>query len=94
MVVHLSLDPEGDGPPQVGLVVSKAVGNAVHRNQVKRRLRHAARAYLDLLPPGSRAVVRALPLSATTSYDDLDRDLGRCFSRAVTRASEYAKSAQ
>lgn len=94
MVVHLALDPESERAPQVGLVVSKAVGNAVHRNQVKRRLRHASRAHLDGLPAGALAVVRALPASADASYAELDRDLGRCFDRAVIRASEAAKGAR
>ena len=38
----LSSDPH----PRVGLVVSKAVGNAVSRHAVSRRLRHAAGALL------------------------------------------------
>ena len=35
-------------PARVGFVVSKAVGNAVVRNRVKRRLRHLARERLDV----------------------------------------------
>ncbi len=85
MVVHLFLDPDEDDPPQVGLVVSKAVGNAVHRNKVKRRLRHAAQRHLDALPAGARVVVRALPPSARATYAELDRDLDRCMTRAVGR---------
>src|SRR3954447_26743248 len=47
--------------PRVGFVVSRAVGPAVTRNLVKRRLRHLSRERLALLPPGSMLVVRALP---------------------------------
>ena len=32
-----------EGPPRVGLTVSKNIGNAVARNRVKRRLRHTVR---------------------------------------------------
>ncbi|AEG45698.1 ribonuclease P protein component [Isoptericola variabilis J7] len=85
MVVHLALD-EPEGPPQVGLVVSKAVGNAVHRNLVKRRLRSAASAHLDELPDGALAVVRALPQAAQASYSELDRDVAQGFHRAVERS--------
>ncbi|GAA1723090.1 ribonuclease P protein component [Isoptericola hypogeus] len=94
VVVHLVLDPEGDGPPQVGLVVSKAVGNAVHRNQVKRRLRHAARRHLASLPHGARVVVRALPPAAGCSFADLDRDLDRCLARAVERVDPSVGAAR
>ena len=45
LVVHLLDDVRdaGDAGPQVGLVVGKAVGNAVVRNRVKRQLRHLVR---------------------------------------------------
>jgi ribonuclease P protein component len=93
VVVHLALDPEGDGPPQVGLVVSKAVGNAVHRNRVKRRLRSAARVHLGLLPDGALAVVRALPASADAAFDRLDRDVATGFANAVERSSRSDRGA-
>jgi ribonuclease P protein component len=32
-----------EGPPRVGLTVSKNIGSAVARNRVKRRLRHTVR---------------------------------------------------
>lgn len=51
-----------DSPPtRVGFVVSKAVGNAVVRNRVKRRLRHLAQAWVPASPFTVFAVVRALP---------------------------------
>ncbi|MEV4130912.1 ribonuclease P protein component [Dactylosporangium sp. NPDC049742] len=62
-------------PARAGFVVSKAVGNAVVRNLVKRRLRHLVRPHLADLPPAAMIVVRALPPSATASYEDLGRDL-------------------
>lgn len=72
--------------PRVGLVVSKAVGNAVVRNRVKRRLRHLAREHLaglGSLPGPVVLVVRALPAAATASYVELGRDLARCLDRAA-----------
>ena len=60
MVVHLWVDPDADGPVQVGFTVSKAVGNAVTRNRVKRRLRHLTREHLQSLEglPGRAPSVR------------------------------------
>ncbi|MBB5806798.1 ribonuclease P protein component [Saccharothrix ecbatanensis] len=60
---------------KVGFVVSKAVGNSVVRHQVSRRLRHVVRDRLDLLPPGTSLVVRALAPSAEASSAELGRDL-------------------
>lgn len=64
-------------PPTAGFVVSKAVGGAVVRNRVKRRLRHLVAARLVRLPGGARLVVRALPPAAEASYAGLGRDLDR-----------------
>lgn len=55
------------GSVVVGFVVSKAVGNAVVRNRVKRRLRHLVATELSArpsLPNGTSVVVRALPAAA------------------------------
>jgi ribonuclease P protein component len=79
-VVHLLVTP-GEEPPRVGFVVSKAVGNAVTRNRVQRRLRHLAREHLASLPGSAVLVVRALPSSATASYAELGADLDRCLGR-------------
>jgi ribonuclease P protein component len=68
----------------VGFVVSKAVGNAVVRNRVKRRLRHLAREHVSSLPGSAVLVVRALPAAANAPYAELGRDLARGLSRAVS----------
>jgi ribonuclease P protein component len=56
-------------------VVSRAVGGAVVRNKVRRRLRHLVSERLAGLPPGSTLVVRALPQAARSSYAELGADL-------------------
>ena len=86
LVVHLA-DP-GDQPdsgagPRVGLVVSKAVGNAVTRNRVQRRLRHLAREQLSSLPGSTALVIRALPDAANADSAELRTDLDRCLQRVL-----------
>ena len=71
-------------PPRAGFIVSKAVGNAVHRNRVKRRLRHLAAAALPSMPFGVDVVVRALP-TATTG--DLPGDFGSALGTCLERLS-------
>jgi ribonuclease P protein component len=60
---------------RAGFVVSKAVGNAVVRNKVRRRLRHLVRPLLAELPDGTTLVVRALPAAATATFSALSKDL-------------------
>ncbi len=81
-MVHLARDEE-PGPTRVGFVVSKAVGTAVVRNHVKRRLRHLARERLDTLPGSAVLVVRALPPASEASYAELGSDLDRCLDRVA-----------
>jgi len=87
VVVHLD-SVEGDRPVRVGFVVSKAVGTAVTRNRVKRRLRHLARELLSStetrLPGSAVLVVRALPASADAGYAELRSDLARCLVRVTS----------
>ncbi|HET8961874.1 ribonuclease P protein component [Nocardioides sp.] len=82
LVLHLARTDSG-GPPRFGFVVSRAVGNAVARNRVKRRLRELVRARLEELPTGSVLVVRALPPSGAASYAELRSDLARCLTRVI-----------
>lgn len=85
LVTHLAVgDDAAAGIARIGFVVSKAVGPAVVRNKVKRRLRHAARARTALLPGGALLVVRAQPAAAAASYEELVADLDRCLDRSLS----------
>jgi ribonuclease P protein component len=76
LVVHLSR-ARTEAPTRVGFVVSKAIGNAVVRNRVKRQLRHIASDRIGKLPTGSLVVVRANPAAAgsTSLVADFDSAL-------------------
>ncbi|MDQ2811785.1 MAG: ribonuclease P protein component [Actinomycetota bacterium] len=76
--------PEAE-PARVGFVVSRAVGPAVTRNRVKRRLRELMRGYLHLLPGGSLLVVRANAAAAHAGHPDLAADLDSVISRLLRR---------
>lgn len=61
--------------PRFGLIVSKAVGNAVVRHRTSRRLRHVCMSLFDALPPTADIVIRALPASAEASSEQLAKDI-------------------
>lgn len=81
MVVHFANQANTTDAPLVGFVVSKAIGNAVTRNLIKRRLREIVRAHLKDLPNGSTLVVRALPRSSEVEFSKLERDFSQCLAR-------------
>ncbi|WP_460498951.1 ribonuclease P protein component [Glycomyces tarimensis] len=67
---------------RAGFVVSKAVGNAVARNQTKRRLRHAVAEQMRSWPAGTDVVVRATPKAAGRDFAELSRDLAEAVAQA------------
>jgi ribonuclease P protein component len=94
-----------DAGPRIGFVVSGAVGNAVIRNRVKRRLRHLAAAQVADTPGGIGPgrigpgrigpgrigiVVRALP-RAVSDPAELRSDFGSAWHDAVSRLTGGAR---
>jgi ribonuclease P protein component len=75
LVGHLLVERGSDEPARVGFIVSRAVGPAVMRNRVRRRLRHLVLGYLHALPRGSLLVLRANPAAATASQAELAAEL-------------------
>lgn len=64
---------------RLGLAVSKAVGNAVTRNRVKRRFRVLAREYEDALPPHCDIVMRAKPSTSHATFQSLQQQVSTLF---------------
>jgi ribonuclease P protein component len=82
LVLHLLIERAVDDEhPKVGFVVSRAVGSAVERNLVKRRLRHIVKEFMTTLPPSSKLVVRAQPVAASMTSAELRAELARCLRR-------------
>lgn len=67
------------GGPRFGLVVSKAVGNAVVRHRTSRRLRHICASIAEkspeLLSPTHHVVIRALAGAGNATSAELERDI-------------------
>ena len=72
-------------PAKVGFIVSRAVGSAVVRNRVKRRLRELMRRRVASLPGGCLLVLRAYPAAASARQEDLAADLDLVIGRLLRR---------
>ena len=86
VVVHVltggAIDPQSR--TRSGFAVGAAVGGAVTRNAVRRRLRHLIRDRLDRIPVGSLVVVRAQAAAGTAPTAELARDLDTALDRALS----------
>ncbi|TQL55388.1 ribonuclease P protein component [Subtercola boreus] len=72
-----------DGSPaRFGFIVSKAVGVAVTRNRIRRRLKAVCYSLQSTVEPGIDIVIRALPSAATSSFASLEREVTRSFAKA------------
>ena len=71
LVVHLNATHIPTETSSVGFVVSKAVGNAVVRNRVKRQLRHSMKTELAQFGKGYLIVVRAFPSASGSDFLEL-----------------------
>jgi len=75
----------GDEPSRFGFIVTKAVGGAVTRNLVRRRLRAVCRDILPTVGTGADVVIRALPGSDTVSWVSLHDEIADGVGKAVRR---------
>ena len=66
-----------ESPARFGYIVSKAVGNAVTRNLVRRRLKFISEQAIRAGFTGVEVVFRALPAAAGASFPELQLEVER-----------------
>jgi ribonuclease P protein component len=83
--LRVNLAANGFAHARIGFVVPKAVGGAVVRNTVRRRLRAALQPHAERLA-GYDVVVATGAAAALQSYAELAADLDRCLARVLAQA--------
>lgn len=68
-------------PARFGYIISKAVGNAVVRNRVRRRMKSISEELIGNGVIGVDVVFRALPKAANASFDELKKEMLRSIER-------------
>jgi ribonuclease P protein component len=72
-----------EGPPRVGVSVSKKLGKAVKRNRIRRLIKEAIRQYLiEEIPDGIDLVVLARQPAATMDFSQIRSSLNHLFKKA------------
>ena len=69
--------------PKVGFTVTKALGKAVTRNRMKRRLREAVRLNLALLPASWMIVLNGRKGLLEAKFSAIEKDVERLFNQCA-----------
>lgn len=74
------LDASHDGP-RIGFTAPRALGGAVVRNRIKRRVREAVRLRLDRLSPQWEIVFNPRRAAMDSPFNELTREVEKLFLR-------------
>jgi len=73
-------EPAADGP-RIGFTVPRAIGKAVVRNRIRRRVREAVRFYLDRLNPQCSIVINPRRKAFDAPMAEIRREIEALFLR-------------
>jgi len=73
-------EPQVAGP-RIGFTTPRALGKAVVRNRIRRRVREAVRLHLEQLSPQWWIVFNPRPKAMNAPFQELEREVERLFRR-------------
>lgn len=73
-------EPQAGGP-RIGFTTPRALGKAVVRNRIRRRVREAVRLHLAQLSPEWSIVINPRRKAMEAPFPDLEREVERLFAR-------------
>lgn len=88
------LRPNGLDRSRFGWSIKKALGSAVRRNRIRRRLREIVRLHRQEIAPGWDIVIHPRSSAATADFSPLAEELLRLLSRTQPQAFEQLKRAE
>ena len=73
----------GEGGVKIGFTCPRALGGAVIRNRIKRRVREAARKHMDRIGAGWEIVINPRQRAMTVPFPQLEQEVEKLFRRCA-----------
>ena len=86
-VIYALANPTSQKNSEVGLIVSKVVGNSVVRHKVSRHIRNVVKDLLETIPGNIQIVIRALPAITEKEFTDINKILSESISKSIVKAN-------
>ena len=86
-VIYALANPTSQKNSQIGLIVSKVVGNSVIRHKISRQLRNIVKDLLPTIPNNIQIVIRALPSITEKEYSDINQTLIESINKSIVKAN-------
>ena len=86
-VIYALANPTSQKNSEVGLIVSKVVGNSVVRHKVSRHIRIVVKEILEKIPGNIQIVIRALPAITEKEFTEIQKILSESISKSIVKAN-------
>jgi ribonuclease P protein component len=87
-VFFMRRPPEEHDGPRIGFTVSRALGGAVQRNRIRRRMREAVRAQLNRLTAPVDVVINPKRVVLEAEFVQLTSEVARAFDVVQRKTSD------
>ncbi len=86
-IIYAIANPLTQTNSQIGLIVSKIVGNSVVRHKVSRQIRNVVKEVLNKIPNNIQIVIRALPKINEIEFLEIENVLTKAILKSIEKAN-------
>ena len=86
-VIYALANPTSQKNSEIGLIVSKVVGNSVVRHKVSRQIRNVVKEILETIPGNIQIVIRALPAITEKDFSEINKILSESINKSIVKAN-------
>lgn len=86
-VIYALANPTSQKNSEIGLIVSKVIGNSVVRHKVSRQIRNVVKEILETIPGNIQIVIRALPAITDKDFSEINKILSESINKSIVKAN-------